>query len=220
MGLNLPHLNPQTVAESFPLTPGPPSPPPVYSLPLGPPDGVKKPHWAPGPDYTRPIAVTASICLDFAMPSPFQGIDSRPALILAPARTWDPAIGSRMWEEVKQRANEIGSLALWCDGGKGGVSGVAGGGFNEIQQIGQGSWSMVVGFPYPFDPARTFYARFGDFASLAALWIFVIGPIGLWSIYRKGSWMAAYGACVDWFARKRRNPPPSAPQAQENLIDI
>ncbi|KAJ7161334.1 hypothetical protein C8R43DRAFT_1063407 [Mycena crocata] len=166
------------IAESFHLAPGS-SPPPLYTLPLDPPKGIKRGQWAPGPDYTRPILLSASICLDFAMPSPFRNLNSRPAVILAPARTWDPAIGSRMWEEVKQRANEIGSLALWCDGGKGGVSGVAGGGYNEVYQVGEGSWSRSVGIPYPFDSTRTFYARFGDAFVLAASWLSVTGSIGI-----------------------------------------
>jgi hypothetical protein len=78
-----------------------------------------------------------------------------------------------MFREVQQRANEIGSLALWCDGGRGGVSGVAGGGYNEIYQVGAGSWVKTFGLPYP-DSTRTFYSRFGDAFVVTASWFFVI----------------------------------------------
>ncbi|KAJ7651706.1 hypothetical protein DFH06DRAFT_1207893 [Mycena polygramma] len=71
------------IAESFHLTPGR-FPPSTFALPLN--------------KGKRSVDVTASICLDFAMPSPFGDLDSKPGLILAPARTWDSAIGNRMWE--------------------------------------------------------------------------------------------------------------------------
>ncbi|KAJ7492382.1 hypothetical protein FB451DRAFT_1218126 [Mycena latifolia] len=208
------HLVP--IAESFPFTPGS-SPPSSYTLALHRPKNVPKAHWGPS---TRPLELTSSICLDFAMPSPFRDLDSRPALILAPARTWDPAIGARMWEEVKQRANEIGSLALWCDGGKGGVSGVAGAGYNDVYQVGEGSWSRTVGIAYPFDPTRTFYARSGDALVFAASWLFVIGPIGFWLVLAQYSKVAErlHGMgikCFEWVTQNRRRTPPAA-----NLIDF
>ncbi|KAJ7675371.1 hypothetical protein B0H17DRAFT_1081172 [Mycena rosella] len=191
------HLVP--IAESSPLTPGS-EPPFLFTIPLQRPKGVEKPHW--GPNSTRPLVVTASICLDFAMPSPFRDLDSRPALILAPARTWDPAIGARMWEEAKQRANEIGS--------KGGVSGVAGGGYNEIYQAGEGSWSRTIGIKYPFSPTRTFYARCGEALVLAASWLFVprhLHAVGI--------------NVIDWVARKtRRSKPTPSAAAQGNLIEF
>ncbi|KAJ7926024.1 hypothetical protein B0H13DRAFT_1974298 [Mycena leptocephala] len=142
------------IAESFALTPGA-DPPSTFALPL---QHLTKPQW--GGDI-RTIDVTASICLDFAMPSPFRELDSKPALMLAPAHTWDPAIGNRMFREVQQRANEIGSLALWCDGGR------------AIYQVGAGSWVKTVGLPYP-DSTRTFYSRFGDASVVTASWFFVI----------------------------------------------
>ncbi|KAF7347627.1 Apolipo n-acyltransferase [Mycena venus] len=159
------------IAESFALAPGT-SPPSIFTLPLRDPDHSKKPKWG-----DRTIDVTASVCLDFAMPGPFRDLESKPTLILAPARTWDPAIGHRMWAEVNQRAAEIGSLALWCDGGKGGVSGVAGGGYNEIFQVGGGSWYRAVGIPYPSDRIRKFYARIGDASVVFASWFFLFGSI-------------------------------------------
>ncbi|KAJ6575364.1 hypothetical protein B0H19DRAFT_1128312 [Mycena capillaripes] len=198
------------IAESFALTPGS-SPPPTITLELHEPTH-QKPKWGP-----RSIDVTASICLDFAMPSPFRDLDSKPSLILAPADTWDPAIGNRMWEEVKQRANEIGSVALWCDGGKGGVSGVAGGGYNEIYQAGAGSWAKAVGIPHPFDSTRTFYASFGEAPVFAASWFFVTGfwlTPGFLPLARRLHAVAMN--CYDWAMRLvgKRN------SQQQNLIDI
>lgn len=50
-------------AESFSFTPSG-EPPTMYTLDLDAPRGTKKTEWAPAPDYTRPIPLTASICLD------------------------------------------------------------------------------------------------------------------------------------------------------------
>lgn len=153
------------------------------------------------------------------MPSPFRELDSKPALILAPGKTWDAEIGARMWLEVKQRANEIGSLALWCDGGKGGVSGVAGGGYNDVYQVGEGSWERTIGIQYPFNSSRTLYARFGDSLVLAAAWFLAIGPAGFFLTFSRykntASRLHAAGIqCIDWIMQKsrRRGPP--------NLIDL
>lgn len=191
----------------------------MYNFPLNPPPKVNKRDWAPDPNNTRPIALTASICLDFATPSPFRELKSKPALILAPARTWDPAIGARMWEEVKQRANEIGSLALWCDGGEGGVSGVAGGGYNDIYQVGEGSWTRTIGIQYPFDSSRTFYARFGDTVMFAASWFLVIGPAGLWLTFFRYKMAASHvRKCVNWVRARRRAAAVERPEP--NLIDF
>jgi hypothetical protein len=148
----------------------------------------------------RAIDVTASICLDFAMPAPFRDLDSKPGLILAPARTWDPAIGNRMWEEVKQRANEVGSVALWCDGGKRGISGVAGGGYNDIYQVGEGSWARTVGIPHPFDSNRTFYSRVGDASVVAASWFLVLGLV----TYKKTRRNALVVNTRDWVVHNTR----------------
>lgn len=112
--------------------------------------------------------MTASICLDFAQASPFAELETRPALILAPARTWDPTVGYAMWLQAKQRAEELGAMVLWCDGGEGGVSGVAGGGFGDVTQVGVGSFVRSIGIQYPFDERRTLYARFGDFVLVLA----------------------------------------------------
>ena len=57
-------------------------------------------------------------------------------------------------------------MVLWCDGGKGGVSGIAGRGMNEITQIGPGSWTRTIGLQWPFEDRRTVYARGGDFGAL------------------------------------------------------
>lgn len=146
----------------------------MYTIDLPPPKGVKKADWAPGPNYTRPIPLTASICLDFTAPSLFVDLDSKPALILAPARTWDVSIGYAMWKQAKQRAEEMGSMILWCDGGEGGVSGVGGGGFGDVQRVGSGSWVKTIGIAYPFNNRRTPYAYYGD-STLLLYWILAFG---------------------------------------------
>jgi hypothetical protein len=167
--------------------------PTIVSLDLVHPKHVPKPDWAPAPNYTRPIPVTASICLDFSSSSAFSGLSSRPALILAPARTWHPGIGLTMWEQAKARAKEIGSMVLWCDGGEGGVSGVAGGGITDFMQFGEGSWSRTIGIQWPFDESRTVYARWGDWYTVLVLWLlfvvaFCVGvkldPLDIYSVMR------------------------------------
>lgn len=78
-----------------------------------------------------------------------------------------------MWLQAKQRAEEQGAMVLWCDGGEGGVSGVAGGGFSDVTQVGAGSFVRPIGIQYPFDERRTLYARFGDFV-LVLVWLPVL----------------------------------------------
>lgn len=114
------------------------------------------------------------MCLDFAFPDPFNSISSRPGLILAPARTWEKSVGMSMWLQAKQRATELDSMVLWCDGGEGGVSGVGGGGFEEFQQVGPGSWVRNIGIQYPFNQKRTTYARLED-ATVIFYWLLTGG---------------------------------------------
>jgi apolipoprotein N-acyltransferase len=166
------HLVP--LAESFSLFHSS-APPSIFEVDLAPPKDVKKIEWAPGPNYTRSIPLTSSICLDFAFPSPFADLPSRPALILAPARTWERTVGHAMWLQAKQRAAELESIVLWCDGGEGGVSGVAGRGFNDVVQVGSGSFVRTIGIQYPFNDQKTLFARFGD-SVLILFWIFVFVP--------------------------------------------
>lgn len=136
--------------------------PTIYKLPLGPPSGTRKSDWAEAPDYTRPIPITSSICLDFSSQTSFLSLDSRPALILAPARTWHPSVGLAMWNQARQRAHETGSTILWCDGGEGGLSGIIGGGFEEPLQFGEGSWTKTIGLTYPFPEKKTVFMRIGN----------------------------------------------------------
>ena len=76
-----------------------------------------------------------------------------------------------MWDQARSRAAELGSSILWCDGGDGGVSGVAGPGINEIVQVGQGSWVRNIGIDRPFGRKdQTMYAKRGDLFSLFVAW--------------------------------------------------
>ncbi|KAF8898946.1 hypothetical protein BD779DRAFT_1464992 [Infundibulicybe gibba] len=125
-------------------------------LPLTrPKNGDGRVHW-PG-NSIRPVPLTASICLDFTAPEPFAALPSRPAIILAPARTWQLSVSNAMWRQARQRAEEIGSTVLWCDGGESGLSGIAGGGLY-----------------HPFDERRTVYAVLGD-TTLIIFWIIALG---------------------------------------------
>ncbi|THH06348.1 hypothetical protein EW145_g4155 [Phellinidium pouzarii] len=119
-----------------------------------------------------PVSITASICLDFAHPSIFSSLARRPTLILAPARTWHPSIGSAMWEQARARAEEIGSAVLWCDGGAQGISGIGGHRLElgEILQVGLGSWTRTIGLEIEAGDKRTIYGFFGPWLSMALIW--------------------------------------------------
>lgn len=134
------------------------------------PKSYNKTEWAPGPNYTRPIPVTASICFDFASPTSFAHLESKPALIFAPAKTWHTNIGLAMWEQAKARAKETGSVVVWCDGGAGGVSGVASRGHEEIFQVGQGTWTRTVGLQWPFDEHHTIFIWGGQYLAICTVW--------------------------------------------------
>ena len=159
--------------------------PTIYKLPLGPPSGTPKSDWAEAPDYTRSIPVTSSICLDFSSQTAFLSLESRPALILAPARTWHPSVGLAMWNQARQRAQETGSTILWCDGGEGGLSGLIGGGFEEPLQFGEGSWTKTIGLTYPFPEKKTVFMRIGNIGGFLAILIlmgsrgFVVQVLGM-----------------------------------------
>ncbi|KAI0720030.1 hypothetical protein C8T65DRAFT_736201 [Cerioporus squamosus] len=161
------HLVP--IAESFSMTPSNEKPS-IFTMQLKHPRSYSAPKWAPAPNYTRPIDITASICLDFSTAASFAGLESRPALILAPARTWHTSVGLAMWEQAKARADETGSMVLWCDGGEGGVSGIAGRGMHAFRQVGPGSWTQTVSVPWPFDSRRTVFSAAGTSAALAIVW--------------------------------------------------
>lgn len=80
-----------------------------------------------------------------------------------------------MWLQAQQRAAELQSIVLWCDGGEGGVSGVAGRGFNDVVQVGSGSFVRTIGIQYPFDDRKSYYGRIGD-TILILFWIFLLVP--------------------------------------------
>ena len=118
----------------------------------------------------RELPVTTSICLDFA--HPFPATESKPAVILAPARTWDLHVGRAMYEQAKARADEVDAILLWCDGGEGGLSGVVGKGHHSLRR-GEGSWAETVGiqWPFPGDPhSRSWYHAHGSWGALGLAW--------------------------------------------------
>jgi predicted amidohydrolase len=156
--LNAPEQS--SVAESWRLRPSS-SPPGMYTIDLAAPNRWNKTAWDPSPNHTRPIPLTASICLDLAIPFQFGDLESKPALILAPARTWERSVAYAMWYQVKKRAHELDTMILWCDGGEAGLSGVVGRGHEEITQVGQGSWVKSVGIQYPFDDGASDIKRHG-----------------------------------------------------------
>ncbi|KAI0080344.1 hypothetical protein K474DRAFT_1558274, partial [Panus rudis PR-1116 ss-1] len=149
------------VAESFSLSPAFDDPP-VVTVP------ILRRRYANRPQTSLPV--TASICLDFASSSSFEHLTSRPAFILAPARTWQIGVGYAMWEQAKARALETGSDILWCDGGEGGVSGIAGGGYHEVVQVGQGSWYKAIGIHAPYDEHPPIFIRIGKYGAFAVAW--------------------------------------------------
>lgn len=76
-----------------------------------------------------------------------------------------------MWEQARARAEEAGSMVLFCDGGIQGASGVAGQGMREPLQFGSGSWTRLVGVQWPFDQRRTLYMWGGESLQAAIVWL-------------------------------------------------
>ncbi|CAE6524089.1 unnamed protein product [Rhizoctonia solani] len=177
-------------------------PPPRYPMNLEVPISNKKKE-------VRTIPLSTAICLDFSAPLatsvPVNNTElGRPALILAPARTWHPDIGKTMFQYASMRATEQGASILWCDGGEGGVSGIGGlaaqglGLTGGIGQIGTGeSWLQAVGIPFPYDAqdfTPTWYAQWGDMtAIILGLALLGVGPAAPAAVMvgRLASW--AYG---------------------------
>lgn len=140
------------------------------------------------------IPIVPSISLDFASNYPFS-LPTRPSLILGTAHTWHPSIGIAMWEQAKARAEELGSALLWCDGGIGGVSGVAGQGIGEILQVGSGSWVRSIGLEMPLDNGRTAYGLLGSWLALPFIWgVFGVEWLAERAMYVKSAknWEAAF----------------------------
>ena len=127
----------------------------------------------------RDISLTASICLDFASPRALSGLSEHPALVLAPARTWHPDISRAIWEQTRSRVAEIGSVALFCDGGRGGFSGIAGAGLHEPTQVGPGTWTRTIGVSWPLNDRKSAYAAAGDWVMFFAVWLVMgVGAFG------------------------------------------
>ncbi|KAG1825722.1 uncharacterized protein BJ212DRAFT_1422212 [Suillus subaureus] len=204
--------------ESFSAIPST-EPPAMYNFELGPPKWATKSEWSSTPNHTRPVTITSSICLDFAFSSAFSSLDSRPALILAPARTWDSTVSLAMWEQAKSRANEIGSMVLWCDGGAMGVSGVGGGGISEIMQLGSGSWTRTIGLQFPFDQRRTVYAVVGDFGVLVLLVAIMGGSSVVWHLPALSGSLSGSRSVLQAVPLLRRLLP-GRQRDQESLIDV
>jgi len=155
------------IAESFSLTESKREPE-LYELELHGTNKNKK--WTPAPPYDRTITLTAAICLDFSSPSIFSSLDARPSLILAPAQTWHRDVSMAMWEQARARAEEAGSMVLFCDGGVQGASGVSGQGLREPFQFGSGSWTRLVGVQWPLNQDRTLYMWGGEALHAAIVW--------------------------------------------------
>lgn len=193
--------------------------PEIYTLDMGTPGGRTPGGWAPAPNHTRPIGITASICLDFASSSSFTSLSSRPAVILAPAKTWHVGVGYAMWEQAKARAAETSSTVVWCDGGDGGIGGIASGDYSEVVQRGSGTWTRTFPLPYPLTERPTFYMEFGQYAAFGIVWAVVASGYGVKGSLAllTGGRHAATGALRLVLGRIRaiRQPTP----AQASLLD-
>ncbi|KIK48415.1 hypothetical protein CY34DRAFT_798233 [Suillus luteus UH-Slu-Lm8-n1] len=206
------------LTESFSVMPSI-EPPAIYNFELGAPKWAKNSEWSSTLNHTRPVTITSSICFDFAFSSAFTSLDSRPALILAPARTWDSTVSLAMWEQAKSRANEIGSMVLWCDGGATGVSGVGGGGISEIMQLGTGSWTRTISLQFPFDQRRTIYAVVGDFGVFMLLVLIMGGGSVAWHLPALSGSLSRSRSVLQAVPLFRRLLP-GRQRDQENLIDV
>ncbi|KAG8936048.1 hypothetical protein FRC00_009914 [Tulasnella sp. 408] len=110
---------------------------------------------------------------------PFPSLPHHPDIILAPARTWHPAIGLAMASLASARGDELGASVLWCDGGSGAVNGVYGYGRGNrgllIEEVGNGGKSWVATFGVPYNGGKdeerpkTAYASAGGSAAFTFL---------------------------------------------------
>ena len=158
------------------------------------------------PKHQWNITISTSICLDFAHPS--NDFESKPSLILGPARTWHPNVGRVMMEMAKQRAEELGTRVLWCDGGNGGVSGVVGMGESGVH-VGHGTWVERLSFEIPIDEKRTVFGTAGAVPGLLFVWALVsanlptgaalMGP----SLLHRAFWVATQGQVMQLLTGRR-----------------
>ncbi|KZV74927.1 hypothetical protein PENSPDRAFT_600961 [Peniophora sp. CONT] len=184
--------------ESFPLASGSEDPEVItINMPALPNGGGR-----PGARL-RDITLTASICLDFVSPRALSGLSEHPALVLAPARTWHPDVSRAMWEQTRARAAEIGSAALFCDGGQGGFSGVASAGLHEPTQLGPGTWIRTIGVSWPLDDRKTAYAAVGDWAMFFVVWLIMgVGAFGESAAVFAARRFAPFGGSLAGVARR------------------
>ncbi|KAI0257043.1 hypothetical protein BJV78DRAFT_1116525 [Lactifluus subvellereus] len=209
------------IAESFSLTESKEDPV-LYDLELHGPNKNKK--WTPAPPYDRTVPLTAAICLDFSSPTIFTSLHSRPALILAPAQTWQRDVSMAMWEQARARAEEAGSMVLFCDGGAEGASGVAGHGIREPVQFGSGSWTRTVGVAWPFNQHRTLYMWGGGALPFSVVWLLV----GAGWVLPSWAALGGFGGVAVSFSRLRevlgrarayiRRPAPPTQGEQQPLL--
>lgn len=196
-------------------------PPALVDVTIPRPRDVPPSRW--GPKGLRNVSVTASICLDFAHPLPFGHLEARPGLILGPARTWEQSVGVSMWLQAQQRAEELDSVILWCDGGDGGVSGIAGGGYESFEQVGRGSWVKNIGLEHPFSQSQTFYAHWQD-STLLVYWFSMLSPALLHTLLVGGGKHARIiGHLRQLIPGLRRQNPERRPLLDDNsppLIDF
>ncbi|KAF8761110.1 Syntaxin 6, N-terminal [Rhizoctonia solani] len=159
----------------------------------------------PRRDLAETIPLSAAICLDVSAPLaasvPVNKTElGRPALILAPARTW-PRDREDHVSVCINASHRARGIDLGC-GGEGGVSGIGGlaaqglGLVGGVGQVGTGrSWLQTIGIPFPYDAedfAPTWYARWGDLSTIILALAFLgVGPaapaIGL--VGRPVSWI-------------------------------
>jgi hypothetical protein len=125
-----------------------------------------------------------------------------------------------MWEQAKSRANEIGSMVLWCDGGATGVSGVGGGGISEIMQLGTGSWTRTISLQFPFDQRRTIYAVVGDFGVFILLVLIMGGGSVAWHLPALSGSLSRSRSVLQAVPPFFRRLLPGRQRDQENLIDV
>jgi hypothetical protein len=106
-----------------------------------------------------------------------------------------------MWEQARARAEEAGSMVLFCDGGAQGASGVAGHGIREPVQFGTGSWTRTIGVQWPFNQRRTLYMWGGEYLPVGFVWLLVGGSSAVEVLIRDKSLRGIRGASGIPFAR-------------------
>lgn len=189
--------------ESYGHMPGAEEPP-LWTIDLPAPKGVKRPDWTDTAPYVRPVEVMPLICLDALHPSvssaPVKRLGTistrkeNPALILLstspPKTAREGSVAALLLDHAKSLAVQHDAQVLVCDGsGKEAVAGLVDtDGTVRYRQRGEGGFTIKTGVPYSRRRHRTGWEA--------------LGALGVWGCLVG---LAASGVAIEYVARAFRS---------------